>query len=133
MLWGCREMQRRADGRVDAVRDPGDDCTAAVRNMQQRVRAELLDHFDGSGKEGLGRGAREQVLRTDADGYGAPACRAAVRPTRRATAGEYNPAGTVSRAGQKVHRRRADETGDELCRRVLVDFHRGADLLVATG
>ena len=86
----------------------------AVRAVHQRVGAELLDHLDRPGQQRAARGRRAQVLGPDADR----------RPrgplsTRTRDACTVPPPSSATRAvavglaRQEVHRRRADEAGDE--------------------
>ncbi len=84
-------------------------------------------------KSAVGGAGRLEVLGTDADGHGAPGLRRAARVPDAAAVVERDAAAAFGAAGEEIHRRRADEAGDELRRGVLVDLHRRADLLGAAG
>ena len=109
------EAQRQRSGvRAQGSRQPGGDARAAVRckmAVDQRIGSERLDEIDFGDQHGFSRRARLEVLRADAEQHLAPL------PLPR----------------DQVHRRRADEPGDESGGRPRVHLERRADLLDAAG
>src|SRR5204862_2959916 len=107
--------------------------------VEQDLRAERLDHLDrGIERVVAGRvGARRaQRLRPQAEDYALAAVAAQrsglVRRHAYAQAGRFRPKRVAAGSdgdGDEIHRRRADETGDEAVRGVLVEVERRAFLL----
>src|SRR5512144_3383298 len=56
------EVDRRAYGREVRVPDARDDRVVRVRDVQQYVRAQLLDVLDAAREERIGGGARHEML-----------------------------------------------------------------------
>ena len=126
-------MQRRPRLQIHAVRLPDDGRVRAVRDVRERVGPQLLDQLDGPREERVRRVAGGEVLGPDADDDVPAGVHLPRRVADDAAVPERHLACPGALPRQEVHRRRADEPGDEPRGRVLVDLHRRADLLGAPG
>ncbi len=112
-------------------------CPAGVSTIDQRHVAEMLDDADRSRKRRARIAARRRSPDARAARRDRPARRSrrgftltptrAVRPPGSATVAAP-PSTDVDADGEEIHARRADEGGDELVGRVVVELERRADL-----
>ena len=137
--------RRHRDGDLVTHADPpritvaDDQVLAGLAEVDEGVAAQHLHHESLAGEgTGIAGFAQAKMFRSDADGHFRSDLDPASEANVDARAERQSNPGLVAVDGrnaslEEIHRRRADEAGDEPVGRILVELERRADLLDAAG
>ena len=118
-------------GHGETFGDRDEGALAAVIEIEQRVLAERLDQAHRQFGRALAVARHPDMLGPDAEGGGAGLHVAQAVGQIDIEAGRMETSAAVRLphlAGHQVHRRRAEEVGDEIADRIGIDVHGRADL-----